>query len=45
MKTKRPKYQEDLTFSSEYEAKELVPDNEELFLDVFNKLKNKYNFV
>lgn len=28
-----------------YEAKELVPDNEELFLDVFNKLKNKYNFV
>ena len=28
-----------------YEAKELVPDNEELFLDVFNKLKKKYNFV
>lgn len=28
-----------------YEAKELVPDNEELFLDVFNRLKDKYNFV
>lgn len=28
-----------------YEAKEMVPDNEELFLDVFNKLKDKYNFV
>lgn len=28
-----------------YEAKELVPDNEELFLNVFNKLKDKYNFV
>jgi hypothetical protein len=28
-----------------YESKEMVPDNEELFLDVFNKLKNKYNFV
>lgn len=28
-----------------YEAKELVPDNEELFINVFNKLQNKYNFV
>ncbi len=28
-----------------YEAKELVPDNEELFLNVFNRLQNKYNFV
>lgn len=28
-----------------YEAKEMVPDNEELFLDLFNKLQNKYNFV
>lgn len=28
-----------------YEAKEMVPDNEELFLDVFNKLQNKYNFI
>lgn len=28
-----------------YEAKELVPDNEELFINVFNRLKNKYNFV
>ncbi len=28
-----------------YEAKELVPDNEKLFLDVFSKLQNKYNFI
>lgn len=28
-----------------YEAKELVPDNEELFVNIFNKLQNKYNFV
>lgn len=28
-----------------YEAKEMVPDNEELFLDIFNKLQNKYNFI
>lgn len=28
-----------------YEAKELVPDNAELFLNVFNKLQNKYNFI
>lgn len=28
-----------------YEAKELVPDNEEMFLDIFNKLQNKYNFI
>lgn len=28
-----------------YEAKEMVPDNEELFLALFNKLQNKYNFV
>ncbi|WNF05925.1 AAA family ATPase [Brevibacillus borstelensis] len=28
-----------------YEAKEMVPDNEELFLDVFSKLQNKYNFI
>lgn len=28
-----------------YEAKEMVPDNETLFLEVFNKLQNKYNFV
>jgi hypothetical protein len=28
-----------------YEAKEMVPDNEELFLDLINKLQNKYNFV
>jgi hypothetical protein len=28
-----------------YEAKEMVPDNEELFLDIFSKLQNKYNFV
>ena len=28
-----------------YEAKELVPDNEEIFLDIFNKLQNKYNFI
>lgn len=28
-----------------YEAKELVPDNEELFLNVFNRLQKKYNFV
>jgi len=29
----------------QYEAKELVPDNEELFINVFNRLQNKYNFV
>lgn len=28
-----------------YEAKELVPDNEELFIDIFDRLQNKYNFV
>ncbi|MBP8083097.1 MAG: AAA family ATPase [Spirochaetes bacterium] len=28
-----------------YEAKEMVSDNEELFLKIFNKLKSKYNFV
>lgn len=28
-----------------YEAKEMVPDNEALFLDIFNKIRNKYNFV
>lgn len=28
-----------------YEAKELVPDNEELFINIFNRLQNKYNFV
>jgi len=28
-----------------YEAKELVPDNEELFSEIFNKLQNKYKFV
>ena len=28
-----------------YEAKELVPDNEEMFLDIFNKLQNKYDFI
>jgi len=28
-----------------YEAKELVPDNEEMFLDIFNKVQDKYNFI
>lgn len=28
-----------------YEAKELVPDNEELFRSIFSKLQNKYNFI
>lgn len=28
-----------------YEAKELVPDNANMFLDIFNKLQNKYNFI
>ena len=28
-----------------YEAKEMVPDNEELFIKIFNKIQNKYNFV
>ncbi len=28
-----------------YESKELVPDNEAIFLDVFNKLQKKYNFI
>ena len=28
-----------------YEAKEMVPDNEKLFTDIFNKIQNKYNFV
>jgi hypothetical protein len=27
-----------------YEAKEMVPDNEKLFLEVFNNLLKKYNF-
>ena len=28
-----------------YEAKEMVPDNEKLFINIFNKLQTKYNFV
>jgi wobble nucleotide-excising tRNase len=28
-----------------YEAKELVPDNKELFISIFNLIMNKYNFV
>ena len=28
-----------------YEAKELVPDNEEMFINIFNRLQNKYNFI
>lgn len=28
-----------------YEMKEMVPDNAELFTDVFNKIQEKYNFV
>ena len=28
-----------------YESKELVPDNEAIFLDVFNKLQKKYTFI
>ncbi len=28
-----------------YEARELVPDNEELFKNIFNKLQSKYNFI
>lgn len=28
-----------------YEAKEMVPDNERLLLEVFDKIQNKYNFV
>jgi hypothetical protein len=28
-----------------YEAKEMVLDNEKLFLDIFDKLQNKYNFI
>lgn len=28
-----------------YEMKEMVPDNEELFIDIFNKIQQKYNFV
>lgn len=28
-----------------YEAKEMVQDNEKLFLNIFNKLQSKYNFV
>jgi wobble nucleotide-excising tRNase len=28
-----------------YEAKDLVPDNERMFKDVFNRIQNKYNFV
>ncbi len=28
-----------------YEAKEMVPDNKERFIDIFNKLMNKYKFV
>ncbi len=28
-----------------YEAKALVPDNEKLFKDIFEKLQSKYNFV
>lgn len=28
-----------------YEMKEMVPDNVELFTDIFNKIQKKYNFV
>ncbi|MCI8549059.1 MAG: AAA family ATPase [Lachnospiraceae bacterium] len=28
-----------------YEMKELVPDNVELFIDIFDKIQKKYNFV
>ncbi len=28
-----------------YEAKEMVPDNETLFIDIFSKLQSKYNFI
>ena len=28
-----------------YEAKEMVPDNEELFIELFNRLQSKYNFL
>lgn len=28
-----------------YEAKEMIPDNKELFLEIFDKLIKKYNFV
>lgn len=28
-----------------YEMKEMVPDNVELFTDIFNKIQGKYNFV
>ena len=28
-----------------YEAKEMVPDNAELFTDIFQKIQQKYNFV
>lgn len=28
-----------------YEAKEMVPDNEDLFIDIFDKIQRKYNFV
>ena len=28
-----------------YEAKEMVPDNKERFIDIFNKIMEKYKFV
>jgi len=28
-----------------YEAKFLVPDNERVFKEIFNRIQNKYNFV
>ncbi len=28
-----------------YEAKELVPDNEQIFKEIFNRIQSKYNFV
>ena len=28
-----------------YEAKDLVPDNERMFKDVFSRIQSKYNFV
>lgn len=28
-----------------YEAKEMVPDNEEMFIEIFNKIQDKYKFI